>query len=509
MRWRFWRAETGIFLGLWLVLMVGGRSRLFQDPGTFWHTVVGQKILASKQLIYADAFSFTRAGAPWIPHQWLGECTMAALHALGGLDTLLLATVTLLAGLYTWVAHRLIRAGLHWSLAVVVVVLTLAASTSHFHIRPHLGTIVFFGVAYAFLCDFEAGRIGLKQLLWLIPVYLVWTNVHGGMLGGWCTMLLALAGWTGYRLVGWPSPIGHYRQLLPLGLIILACGLSAFVNPYGLLMIQTWFGIMHSDILPQIIMEHAPLNPARPEGQMVLLFAAVYVIALLGVLPARPRVTWFLPLVWFYLTCWRIRHSPLFALSGVLALADFLQYTPWARRLARPGSDLFQFPDATRPERRFPWQAAMLPVAVVLTSVGLQFAAIPVPVLGDGWARLDPDFWPVELLPELRALEMDHPPGTHIFNDYRFGGFLIYYTPNLRVYVDDRCEVYGDQWLKEFDDASKREPQKVEAWSRDPVYGFEFALVHSGTSFDDYLRKAPGWAVIRRTETATLYRRKP
>ena len=28
---RFWRAETGIFLVLWLVLMAGGRSRFFRD----------------------------------------------------------------------------------------------------------------------------------------------------------------------------------------------------------------------------------------------------------------------------------------------------------------------------------------------------------------------------------------------------------------------------------------------------------------------------------------------
>ena len=32
---RFWRAETGFFLGIWLFLMVGGRSPVFRDPRTF------------------------------------------------------------------------------------------------------------------------------------------------------------------------------------------------------------------------------------------------------------------------------------------------------------------------------------------------------------------------------------------------------------------------------------------------------------------------------------------
>ncbi|MBV9122986.1 MAG: hypothetical protein JO112_06500, partial [Planctomycetes bacterium] len=63
---KFWRPETGIFLGLWLVLMVGGRSKFFHDPGTFWHTVVGEQMLSSGRLIDTDSFTFTFAGRTWI-----------------------------------------------------------------------------------------------------------------------------------------------------------------------------------------------------------------------------------------------------------------------------------------------------------------------------------------------------------------------------------------------------------------------------------------------------------
>src|SRR4051812_33026205 len=46
MSWRaFFRPATLLFVCLWLVLLVGGRSRFFQDPGTFWHTVVGERII--------------------------------------------------------------------------------------------------------------------------------------------------------------------------------------------------------------------------------------------------------------------------------------------------------------------------------------------------------------------------------------------------------------------------------------------------------------------------------
>ena len=89
---KIWRLETGIFVGTWLLLMVFARSSLLRDPGTFTHTVVGERILSNGQLIYADPFSFTYSGKHWIAHQWLWECIMAFIHQVAGFDSLLLAT---------------------------------------------------------------------------------------------------------------------------------------------------------------------------------------------------------------------------------------------------------------------------------------------------------------------------------------------------------------------------------------------------------------------------------
>jgi hypothetical protein len=501
---KFCRPETGLFLCIFLLLMIGGRSRFLHDPGTFWHTVVGRQMLTTGHLIYHDAFSFTCAGQRWSPHQWLGECLMALLHGVDQLDTLLLATVTILACLYTWLAHRLIREGLHWSLAAVVVGLTIAASSSHFHIRPHIGTIVFMGLTYAFLCDFEAGRIGLRRLLWLIPLYALWANIHGGALGGLGTMGFALAGWTLARLLGRSSPITRYRDAGLLALLTLGCGLTAFINPYGLRLPQIWLEIMNAD-LPRIILEHAPLDPRKPDGYMVLLFGLVYLLVLASTLPCWPRVTWLLPLIWLYLTWTRIRHAPLFSVTATLAIADMLPYTRWAAWITRTGSDLFQPRLYTEPEpRSLPWRPALIPAAVLVLALGLQLASVPLPVLGHGWALLDPTYWPVEELPYLKACQASRRGGTPIFNEYLFGGFLIYKTPGFRVFVDDRCELYGDRWLEDY---VRAEWQGTEAFVKQ--WHFDFALTSTGSGFDRYFGKSAEWIPLSRSEAATLYRRNP
>src|SRR5207302_3260424 len=93
---RYLGSPTLIFLGIWLVLMIGGRSRFFQDPGTFWHVATGNQILANG-FIDTDPFTFTFAGTEWIPYQWLGECVMAVLDRIGGFDVLLVCAARILA----------------------------------------------------------------------------------------------------------------------------------------------------------------------------------------------------------------------------------------------------------------------------------------------------------------------------------------------------------------------------------------------------------------------------
>ena len=580
---RFCRSESVFFLFLWLGLMTFGRSQLFRDPGTLWHVAVGERDLATGHFMTTDSFSCTHAGEPWIARQWLAECAMALVHRVSQLDGLLLVTATLLAGLYTWAAHRLIRSGMHWLLATSLVALALAASAFHFHPRPHLATLALLGWTFALLCDFEAGRIPLERLFWLVPAYLVWTNAHDGVLGGLATLGLTVAGWGLARMLGAGGPVPQPRQLLPLAVLAMLCGLTIVVNPYGLEAPRAWLALVGSPVLPRLIDEHGPLL-ARPTGPMILPLAGVYLAVLLCVRPRQDhsvdedsdragrsseeieprktrktrkgrrrasvsnlfsfrvfrvfrgsmvlsadspsqppsaiesdasasggsllrsyRVTWLVPLFWLVLAFTRIRHGPLFAITALVALADLFPQSGWAARLVRAGSDLYRPPPDPVPQSAgLDWRPALIPVVLVLTSMVLQLAGARTPVLGRGWAALDRRYWPVDLLPELRAYERAHPTGTPIFNEMLFGGFLIYHTPGLRVFIDDRCELYGDAGLLAYAEALERDPAEVDRWAHE--YGFELALTQTGSGFDRYLRR-PVWTLVRETASAALHKR--
>jgi hypothetical protein len=479
---------------------------LFGDPGSLWHIVVGRRILASHEFIRTDPFSFTHAGEHWVPQSWLCECGLALLQRIDGLNTILTATAALLAGLYTWVAHRLLRAGLHPLLAVLLTLLAMLASAYHFHPRPHLLSILFLGWTFALLCDVEAGRVPRRRLIWLLPLFVVWTNVHAGMLGGLGTLVVTILGWCVARWIWLDGPKLSSRQMLGSALIVVGCGLTAFLNPYGSALPRTWLALLGSPLLPRLIDEHAPLLQAGWAGGAVVLFGVIYLIALLGVLPVRLRVTWLIPVLWLALSFTRIRHGPLFAITAVIALADVFPHIRWVSWLASKGSVMCRLrPQAAADSGRRPDLAPfVLPCLAVCAALLAQAFGLSLPGNGREWVRLDPRSCPMELLPELRQIQSHEPAGTPIFNEMIFGGFLIYYTPGLRVFIDDRCELYGDDDLMAYAVALREDPSQVNHWAEQ--YGFNYAMTRSGSSFDTFLRHE-GWTILGETKTATLFQR--
>src|SRR5262249_31903646 len=151
------------------------------------------------------------------------------------------------------------------------------------------------------LCDFEAGRIPLHRLCWLVPIFALWANVHAGGVGGLATMAAAVTGWGIAAWLGRPSPLTGLRQLGALVVLVIACGLACLLNPCGIGLPRVWFALIGSPVLPRLMQEHAPLRHAGPEALTVLLFGLVYLVALAGAWRSGPRVTWLIPLLWLYL----------------------------------------------------------------------------------------------------------------------------------------------------------------------------------------------------------------
>jgi hypothetical protein len=523
---RLFRPETVFFLAIWLVLLLAFRERGFYDPGSLWHVKVGEIIL-NEGMPRTDPFSYTFAGRTWMPQQWGAEVLMALTHRLGGLDALLLAFATLTAALYTLIFRRALQAGMGPILAALMVGVCLFVGAFHYYVRPHMFTIGFLAWTMIVIIDYERGRCSEWRLVGLIPLSILWTNLHGGVLGGAMTLGLAVAGWGVLFLKArlWQSPgqtppgesntpIRNWRTAFLLVGIVAACGLTPFVNPHGLEMIRIWQRIVASKVLPTVVREHMPLNPEEPLGQAIIGLGAFYLILLAGTLPRWPRASWLIPLVWFVLSFKGIRQGPLFAVAAAVAMTDLWPHSIWHRLLVKYGDgSLARSPDFSPRGWAAPFA---VPALVVLAALALEATHTPAPVAGYGWVRLDPDFVPVDLNGPVEQYAANVPAGTPIFNDANLGGYLIYYAPRLKIFMDDRCELYGDDWIKSYADTLGLPPEELgrvfDRWAAD--YQFERALVRTNPperekpSIERYLLSQPQqWREVARGRRAVMFER--
>lgn len=493
-----------LFLGYWTALQALG-ERFLRDPGMFWHTRTGEKILA-EGFIRADPYTFTFQGTWWVPYQWLGEVCMAITHSISGLDSLLIISTAIVATLITWLTCKLLRTGIHPIFAFAAILLMVAGSSSHFHVRPHLFTFIGMSVTLSVLIAYEQHKLNVKQMLWLIPFILLWSNIHGGVLGGLSTLAICYIGWLGFLVLNLNSPLRGYRDGVNVaGIGILCCG-SIFVSPYGADLPKTWFLITGMPKLPDLIQEHSRFEFSNPMGWPVLGMALFYGLILIGISRHSVRVTWLIPFCWLIQAMLRIRHGSIFSIVAMIAIIDMWPHTRWANWLAQFRPDIYQ--PLSNNMRDLP---SILITAIIGIGFGLTIQAnnISIPLFGKGNAQLNPERWPTELLDELQFHE-PHSPGTNsaIFNDYIDGGFIEYHAPNYRVFVDDRCEVFGDDWLENLVIASQQDTEKwMGRWQLE--YGkFQFALTRTNTAFDSYFQKhSNDWRSIKRGKYSAFYQR--
>jgi hypothetical protein len=498
---------TLFFLILLFALLLAGRSRFFKDPGTFWHIRAGELMIDSGSLLTSDPYSYTFGGQPWTPFEWLGEIGMAAMFRVGGFDLLLLAASTLIAGMYAWLGSRIARTGLHWAVALCVTGLALAAAASHLHVRPHLVTAVFLALTMCSLSAVEAGRVSIRSLFWLVPVFIVWSNIHGGVMGGIATVGITFAGWLMLRALTFESPIRTSRDAVELCLVGLFILASPLVNPYGLNLPRTWIAIMTMPEVKQVIVEHFPIDPRDPANMPFFALGAMYLFLLCG-LRRTPRATWLIPVVWFVLGCDRVRNASLFGVIALAAIADLFPHTRWADWLAAKRPDFYVPAGSQRGGSRIGLAIVSL---VIIAVISIQQSGSTLPVIGRNWVTFDESVWPIPLLDAMHR-EAGTTRDIPIFNEVNLGGFVIGFAPEYRNFVDDRCELYGGAWLKAFDDANRAGGEIANRFLDDQQvrFGrFEFALTRIGSGFDECFRNRPNeWNCVEQTETFAFYRRR-
>jgi hypothetical protein len=428
-----------------LLLIVVADSAQLPDPDLWGHLRFGQAALASGHVIARDTYSYSVAGGLWRNHEWLTEIIMALAYNSLGVVGLKLWKFACVAATMVLMALGLAETGASPTIQMNTLGLAALAMVPQNQFRPQLFTFMLLAATLALLArDNYRGR----ARLWLvIPIMLLWGNLHGGFIIGIATMAVYTA------VIGLQDLIAGrgVGRALRLGLIALAGTLATLVSPYG---IDAWLVVLnalrHYAAQP-IIADWQPLLAAIALGwrtgpaDTIFFICGALVMAAFAIAFIRALHGDDLPLVAIAAMLsvgglMAVRNMPLAMVACAAPLARHTELIAARRRRRKLARDPAATPAvATVPGDRSgvnPWIAVS--IAIMLALVGGLFSP-RIPVAIDS---------PVDAVAFMRQ----HDLHGNILSNFASGEYLIWHlAPPSKVFIDGRYDtVYPQQVINQY-----------------------------------------------------------
>lgn len=494
-----------LFIALLLALSCGALGRLLlRDGDTGWHIRNGQQILRTHAIPRVDSFSATMSGHAWYAWEWLYDLLIAAIHQVFGLNGVVFYTAAIIAATFVLTFYLAMRRGGGLFCTLFLVVLSLAASAVHFLARPHVVSWLF-TVIWFELLDSSNHR----RLVYLPPLMLLWVNLHGGFLLGF--MLLGI-----YLFAGIVRYFAEKEQraesafwLKRLSLVTALSALATLVNPYGYRLHIHLYQYLSDRFLMDRITEFRAPDFHGPAQQCFAILLLIAIVTLTSARRKPPLVHVLVILFAAFSGLYATRNLPTSSLLLVLLLAPMLSQSvagagdnpgiaSWLRGLFSNvqtfGARMSAFDLELHSHY---WLVLVFALGLWACAHGGRLGATQ--LLN---AYFDDKRFPV------RAAEVIEGRGIHepIFCPDLWGGYLIYRLyPETKVVVDDRHDLYGDEFFKDYLRIVFVQPD----WSKllDERH-VNLILVQQDSSLASILRQTPPWALVYQDSTAALFERK-
>src|ERR1044071_6223042 len=462
-------------------------SRPLSDGDFWWHLKTGEYIVRNFSIPRIDFYSFTVPGKPWVAHEWLSEVIFYLVYSRAGFNTLIFI-FTVLTALAFWVVFRRTKA--HPFIKGFTVLVGVWSILPTAGVRPRTFTLLFAGIYLAVLRSFVREK-ETKAIWWLVPLMVLWVNLHAGYLIGLVLIVVTIAGVVLDAWFAGETLSPNWPRLKTLVLVFVACLLAVNLNPQGPRIFLFPFEFFMSPVQQDQIVDW--LSPDFPQKELFpLLLLIVLTIASLALSPKRVRPSeLLLYLATLYMTLKSNRHMAIFALVAGPMLADYLQHWLDTMRFVR----IFGASESRTSSRRkiifnvillLPLLACLIKLKSVIYSPPTQeHVGVPLNAVAylkengiTGNTFTDPNIW---------------------------GGYLIWETPANPVYIDGRIDMYGDEFMREYLGIIHGITRWQEPFDK---YGVQIAIVSPTVVLRLQLEQSPQWQQVYRDEMAVVFTRR-
>jgi len=415
------------------------------DHDIWWHLKTGETVVAQHDVPRHDPFSTYGHDKPWVAYSWLFEVLVYGVYWIGGLTGLLVFRLVAAAAVLFSVHHLVLKREPGFVRATFLTGLAFLSLVPLLNERPWLFTMLFLVWTLEAILRLREGTA--TRAVWLLPaVFAVWANVHIQFVYGLALLGLACVAPMADALLGrtvsgtGADTLGTqpWRRLLALTALCAACTL---LNPYGVrLYVVVWE--YATQPLPFNVVNELMAPTFRLPTEWVFLGLAGAAAFALG-RRVRPSLFDLLLLACTAFAAFRARRD-----LWCLVVASLAVLTGGPR--PAPG-EVVRFALS-----RGRVAALVVMVALFLLVVGW-YRNLSEERLRDAVAQA----FPVAAAEHVREHRPRYPGP--LFNDFDWGGYLIWALPDYPVSMDGRTNLHGDERI-----AQHLNTIHGVRWERDP-----------------------------------------
>lgn len=475
--------------------IVGVALRPVRDPDAFWHVATGRLIWRTHNVPKADPFSWTAPGRHWIAHEWLTESIFWPIQrTLGWAGLSMFCALAILATwILVWSTARLLGAS-PWA-AVGLTALGATSTTHTWDARPQMISLACMALLGRLMA--EAWMGSPKRLRWAVPLMLLWANLHGGYIFGIALLGAFATGVTVDRVLGMRRASGEAATpvLMRTAWIVTAlAAASSLVNPNGLRGFLYPFSYLGDNASTRYVAEWMAPRFTNPDYWP---FAVLLALTIAGMWRARRIVP-------AHVVICTLSFGGL-GLQSVRNISQFAVFcAPWAAWTLTLTRTRASAQAATAPATASPGDPAkaLVHLAVALGACAA-WAVLAFPNLtASANAAEQRATYPVAAT---RYLAQHATPDTRIFNQYDWGGYLVFALPSTPVFVDGRPDMYGDAFIDRYMSTWLLRP----GWqSRLSSTGVTTVLASTSSPMVRALRADRGWTTTFTDRVATILERR-
>ena len=377
-------------------------------------------------------------------------------------------------------------------IALILMLLAATGASIHFHARPHLFTLVLLTIA-VWLLEYNRQRGG--RLVWaLVPITVLWANLHGGFFIFFVLLGLRVAGCAGEAMF-WPEErLDRRKECIQLAWLGLACAAASLLNPYGYRLHAHIFETLSSPWIMANVSEFRSPSFRSEEMYdiMFLLFAGLASIVPLVRKRMLVEPLWIVFLA--YCSLISVRHGTIYLLVATPIVAS--EISEWWESLAarKPKTSvigmLHDF--SCQLSAGLPGTSLLIPAFIVILMI----------TPGIKWPKSFPDGQvPVTLIER----HSDMLATSRVFSTDQVADYLIFRNyPRQRVFMDSRHNYYGEKIGNDFIAINNG----LERWKTlIDQYDFTVILCESDGALASLMRVTAGWRLVDRSKGFILFRR--